>query len=356
MTAVRAVAVGYQGFGNLGDEAILAGIEELLAGTGIVVSHVVSGPGPVAAFPAARRVPTRRMRPTPQAVRALRRAQLLLISGGGLLHDHWATVVPTYLAWVVLGRLLGLRVAWLGVGVGPLRRRWARMLAGRAVAWSHLVTVRDEASARLVAEIAPRAVVSTVPDPAVFNPLARDVPRAGVGFIVRRPAPRQAARSDFLADALGRAMAALQRDGTPVQLLTFDGASDAPFAARVSEAAAGAGGSLPEAVALPPDPSAAIAHLASLEALVSVRLHGLILGAVAGTPAVSIAYDPKVSAWADRLGLSDYCLPMDEVSADAILDRLEPIRSPDTVMRMRDRLSALRREGDTVRALLKALA
>src|SRR5690606_4645669 len=129
MTAVRAVAVGYQGFGNLGDEAILAGIEELLGGTGIVVSHVVSGPGPVSAFPAARRVPTRRMRPTLQALRALRRAQLLLISGGGLLNDHWATVVPTYLAWVVLGRLLGLRVAWLGVGVGPLRRRWSRLLA-----------------------------------------------------------------------------------------------------------------------------------------------------------------------------------------------------------------------------------
>jgi polysaccharide pyruvyl transferase WcaK-like protein len=151
-------------------------------------------------------------------------------------------------------------------------------------------------------------------------------------------------------------MAALQRAGTPVQLLTFGGNADAPFAARVSAAAADAGGTRPETVSLSPDPATAIAHLAFFDALVSVRLHGLILGTVAGTPAVSIAYDPKVSAWADRLGLSDYCLPMDEVSADAILARLEPIRSPETAVRMRDRLSALRGEKDMVRALLEALA
>jgi polysaccharide pyruvyl transferase CsaB len=352
------VALGYQGFGNVGDEAILSGIEHLIAGTPLDVVAVVAGPQPVAALPAPPRVFTRRRRPRPAAVRAMRRARLLLISGGGLLHDHWATVVPNYLAWVAIARLLGLRVAWLGVGVGPLRQGWSRWLAGRALRWSHLVTVRDPASAALVGEIAPDVPVTVVPDPAVFNPApasGASGERRGVGIIVRGPAPADAALADPLATALGGAVAILGRDD-PVTVLTFGGARDRPFAVNVVDAAAAEGGVPPALEELPPDAGAVIARLAQLEVLVSVRLHGLILGAVASTPTVGVAYDPKVASWAERLGLAGYCLQVGSLSADAIVAAVTRLRASSAGEEMARRLDALCGEGDRVRSRLAGLA
>jgi polysaccharide pyruvyl transferase WcaK-like protein len=349
------VALGYQGYGNVGDEAILSGIEQLIAGTPLEVVAVVAGPQPVAAFPAARRVTTRRLRPSLAALRAMRRARLLLISGGGLLHDHWATVVPIYLAWVAIARMLGLRVAWLGVGVGPLRRGWARWLAGRALRWSHLVTVRDPASAALVGEIAPGVAVTVVPDPAVFNLAPASGERRGVGVIVRGPAPADAALADPLAIALGRAAAILGR-ADPVTVLTFGGAPDRPFAGDVVDAAAAEGGGRLPIEELPPHAGIVLARLAQLEVLVSVRLHGLILGAVASTPSVGVAYDPKVASWAERLGLAGYCLQVESLSADAIVAAVARLRASSAGEEMARRLDALRGEGDRVRTQLAALA
>jgi polysaccharide pyruvyl transferase WcaK-like protein len=303
-------------------------------------------------------VTTRRLRPSLAALRAMRRARLLLISGGGLLHDHWATVVPIYLAWVAIARMLGLRVAWLGVGVGPLRRGWSRWLAGRALRWSQLVTVRDPASAALVGEIAPGVAVTVVPDPAVFNPApASDASgeRRGVGIIVRGPAPADAALADPLAIALGRAAAILGR-ADPVTVLTFGGAPDRPFAGDVVDAAAAEGGGRLPIEELPPHAGIVLARLAQLEVLVSVRLHGLILGAVASTPSVGVAYDPKVVSWAERLGLAGYCLQVESLSADAIVAAVARLRASSAGEEMARRLDALRGEGDRVRTQLAALA
>lgn len=355
MSRLPTVALGYQGYGNVGDEAILSGIEQLIAGTSVEVVAVVAGPQPVAAFPAARRVTTRRLRPSLAALRAMRRARLLLISGGGLLHDHWATVVPIYLAWVAIARMLGLRVAWLGVGVGPLRRGWSRWLAGRALRWSQLVTVRDPASAALVGEIAPGVAVTVVPDPAVFNLAPASGERRGVGVIVRGPAPADAALADPLAIALGRAAAILGR-ADPVTVLTFGGAPDRPFAGDVVDAAAAEGGGRLPIEELPPHAGIVLARLAQLEVLVSVRLHGLILGAVASTPSVGVAYDPKVASWAERLGLAGYCLQVESLSADAIVAAVARLRASSAGEEMARRLDALRGEGDRVRSRLAGLA
>ena len=354
---ISTVVLGYQGFGNVGDEAILTGIEALVAGTPIRVTTLVVGPEPVAAFSEVRRIVVPRMRPNLASLRALRGARVLLVSGGGLLHDHWWTVLPTYLSWVIAARALGLRVAWLGVGVGPLRSRWSRLLAGSALRWSHLVTVRDAASADLVRSIAPRVDVVTIPDPAMFNVPPAAMHRTGVGIIVRKPAPRNLAATDELATALGGSVARLQSAGMPVGLLSLGGAADGPFAELVAARAAAAGGARPTVEALPPNPSAVLAQLAGYESLISVRLHGLILGALAGTPCVTIAYDPKVDAWAARLGMSDYCLSMDRLSTDVVLDAFARMRADVGLPeRLAGRVATIRAEADGVRTLLGRLA
>ena len=306
----RAVILGYQGFGNVGDEAILTGIEQVLQPLPIRVESVIGGTAPIKAFPLARRIVTRRLRPNVAGVRALVHADLLLLSGGGLIHDHWRTVLPLYLAWSVIARLGGAQVAWIGVGIGPLRSGRARFLAGRMLRLASLVTVRDISSARLAHQVARGVPVTVVPDPALLNPAPPGRQRRGVGVIVRSPAPGDGRRANAFAAALGREAGTMALSGRHVVLLTLGGPADAPFAGTVRSAAATAGADL-EIEELGPDPARALERLASLDGLITVRLHGLILGALAATPTLPIAYDDKVSQLADQLGIRDLCVPFD---------------------------------------------
>jgi len=359
MKPVRAIALGYQGFGNLGDEAILTGLETLLAGSPVEVRAVVCGAEAVPAFPRARRLRTRRMRPTIAALRALRRARLLIVSGGGLLHDHWLSVVPTYLAWSLLARAFGVRIAWVGVGIGPLDRPLARRLAGWTLRLADLVTVRDDASAELARAVAPGATVHVAADPAIFNTApvtASDAAREGVALIVRGPTPRDAGHAAQLAQALADTASRIPAEGLgTATIVTFAGDGDAPFASRVAELAA-AGGSVVPILALPPDPGAAISSLRAFTAIVSVRLHGILLGALAETPTVAIAYDPKVAAAAERLGMAERSVSLAEARADLIVARLHEAIQPHATLVVRARLDELRASGPGLRALIEGAA
>lgn len=330
---IRLVALGYQGFGNLGDEAILTGIERLLAGTPVTVSAVITGPRPdsVPAYPIATRILSPRLLPTPRSLRALQRADGLLLAGGGLIHDHWASVLPRYLTWILAARLLGRPVGWLGVGVGPLRRRPWRWMARAAARLSRVVVVRDARSAALL-EGAGRPFVA--PDMAFFNRPASD-PRdrtGAVGIIVRDPGPGGAAWRPRLVQALASCSTDLASDGHPSVLLTMAGEVDSVMVGEIQAEVARHGSPPPEHEALEPSPDRAIARLAELHGVISVRLHGFILGLLAGTPSAAIAYDDKVMAVAAELGLEGSVVRRAEVTGQRLMAALqlasdEPVHS-----------------------------
>lgn len=353
-----AVILGYQGFGNVGDEAILTGIEHLLQSLPFEVQAVLGGPEPIKAFPRARRIITRRLRPNIAAIRALMRADVLLFSGGGLIHDHWPTVLPVYLTWSAIARLAGARVAWIGVGIGPLRSTRSRFLAGRMLRLASLVTVRDTSSARLAHQVARDLPVTIVPDPAFLNRAPGARARHGVGVIVRAPAPADAAHADALAAALGSEIGTLMSQGREAFIITLGGRPDRPFANAVRDAALAAGAD-PAVEELEPDPSLVLERLASLEAIITVRLHGLILGVIAGTPAVAVAYDDKVSQVAEQLGLSDLCIAIpDALSAPSgtITGLLSSAETTTRRVVVAGRLRGLRSSVETLRNALVTLA
>ncbi|MDQ4035138.1 MAG: polysaccharide pyruvyl transferase family protein [Chloroflexota bacterium] len=354
----RAVVLGYQGFGNVGDEAILTGIEHLLDGVGIEVDAIISGPEPVAAFPDATRITTRRLRPSLAGIQALKRADLLLFSGGGLIHDHWPTVVPLYLGWSLLARLVGTRIAWVGVGIGPIRSARSRILAGRMLRLASLVTVRDAGSAQLAHTIAPGVPVLIGPDPALLNPPPSTRARSGIGVIVRAPVPRDVALTEDFAAVLGREVAILSAGSRPVTVLTLGGPGDRPFAETVRQRSQAAGAD-PSIEHLGPDPMAVLDRLASLEALITVRLHGLILGAVAGTPTLPVAYDDKVSLLAEQLGVGDICLDLARAISGppgTLSGLLSVAQQPDRLRQTAARVSAIRLQSTALRRALEPFA
>ncbi len=360
---VRALAVGYQGFGNVGDEAILAGIQRLLEGTGIEITTVVGGDrAPIPACEHAERITGRRVLPGLRALRALRRSDAVILSGGGLLHDHWPLVVPQYLAWVVAARLLGCRVAWVGVGIGPLRRRRSRFLTGLALRLSTVLLVRDEGSAALARATGGR-VTAIIPDPAfyldapapVFNvdaPVPAAPPAPALGLVIREPLPGTADPEGFL-DALATAAADQHtRHGRSTRLLTFAGARDDAYAARLADRLRARG--IPVTVeALTPDPRTAMTALGACEVLLTVRLHGIILASVIGLPWATVSYDDKVAAIAGYLGAPDLAIPINAADGPAMAAALDRATAPAQIAALAARRAAIRTSRDAVARILE---
>lgn len=346
----RLLAVGFQGFGNVGDEAILCGLERLLEGVATLDVIVAGTVAPVVAARTAPRIHPWKLLPTPAALRQIRRADAVVISGGGLVNDYWPLVIPRYLAWVVAARLMGRPVVWAGVGVGPVRRRPWRLLAGIAFALSNAVVVRDRASETAGDRLLPSARVRVAADPAFALRGPADRPAgSGVCVIVRSPAPGCERHLGRLVAALAGTITGLVGRGVRVDVLTMHPAEDQAIRTALEAALASGVGTGVRISALPDDPNAAAVALASYTALVSARLHGIILGAVAGVPSVAIVYDSKVGAAAEILGLADVAIPLAEVSSERIDAALAAIARPTRIADLgarlalqRDRLNVIR--------------
>lgn len=351
---MRIATVGFQGFDNVGDEAVLTGIEAALAGSAARVTTVFSGPrvDGVAAFPTARRVVTYRHLPNVSALRILRRTDLLVVAGGGIFNDHWAPVIPRYAAWVFAARLAGARVAWVGVGVGPIRRSWLRWLTRLAARASSSLLVRDSASAELLGS----APARVIPDPSLFNP-PPDADQAGdeLGLVVRAPTSGDLGRSGALVDAIASAAVAAHARGLRPVVLTMAGDADRAFADAVLDALGRAGLTGVACEALGPTPAAVLDRLGRLSGLITVRLHGLLLGALAGVPGVPIAYDDKVRVAADYLGLGDLVVELAGVSEVDLGERLAAAGSAERRRLVADRVTAMRGERDAVVAAILAV-
>jgi polysaccharide pyruvyl transferase WcaK-like protein len=211
--------------------------------------------------------------------------------------------------------------------------------------------VRDEASAELLGGTTGR--VKVIPDPAMFlHPPGPARPGAALGLIVRAPVHGREPDVSGLVELLAQFAAAGRSSGLLPRLLLMDPAADRPFAERVADRLARDGARVP-IEALGPSEARAWQQLGELRAVVSVRLHGLLLSAMRGVPCVPIAYDDKVTRAAQRLGLGDVVVAPGHVSDDAVARTLVMVQDPERARQVAERVSALGEQVDDVRELLR---
>lgn len=282
--------------------------------------------------------------------RALRGARLFISGGGSLLQDVTSAHSAVYYAGTMLAASWRrVPVVVIGQGVGPLRRSWVRWLAARAFGRAALISLRDEASERLLRELGVQHRIVRGADLAfLLPPPVRPrgetlLAAAGVG--ARRPRVGVALRPwPGLVDpeALGRA--ALEGSGGVIVALPFDRVRDLEASRRATAATDGA---LVDAAT----PHDLLAVVAALDAVIAVRLHALIFAARCGVPALAIAYDPKVRAFADEVGApwlpATASAPEIAAACAALLERAEAHRvclaavRPDLERRAHASLDAL---------------
>lgn len=293
---MRVLVSGYYGFGNLGDEALLAGLLGGLKAHGhtpVVLSSDPKATEKQHGVEAAHRL-------RGYAV-ALARADALVSGGGGLLQDSTSRrSLDYYLNVIRIARRTGKRVVIYGQSLGPLsdggQEAVARTLRGLPVA------VRDEQSMRLAAGMNLKPTL--VADPALLlaNADAEPLPEPEAAPVVLIPRGGQ----PHLNESLEELALELVEAGVPIAGMAFHPREDDAPLMRMKRM-------VPELELWEEsDPLAAVQRLERARYVVSIRLHGCILAAVAGVGFAGISYDPKVKGFLTQAFAPSFERPVDK--------------------------------------------
>jgi len=277
---------GYYGFKNTGDEAILEAIVRELKARGHEVVALSGDPKRTREEHGIRAY--HRLNPL-----ALLKADLWLLGGGGLLQDATSSLsLLYYLSVLRLARLFRKKVVVFNQSLGPLSP-WGEAQVRRALQGVPLI-VRDQDSHAYAWELGLNPLLGA--DPALLltpPPVKREgdlvlvIPRAGVD-------PEALKNLYITANHLFH-------EGKQVIVLLLQPGYDDEVASvfylhRIEKTS---------------DPRRLLYLTAQAGYVISMRLHGLILAAAAGTPFAGVAYDPKVAAFAKETGAYYQALPGD---------------------------------------------
>ncbi|MCL2817348.1 MAG: polysaccharide pyruvyl transferase CsaB [Clostridiales bacterium] len=281
---------GYYGFGNTGDEAVLAAMIEQLDAVmpGVKITVLSGDPGETAAAFGVTAV--NRWRPW-EIIRAMRRCDIFISGGGSLLQDATsARSMNYYLFLMLLARLLRRKVFVYAQGVGPLIRKRSRKRAAFVLRRCHRVTLRDEDSARLLLSLG-------VPAEKIFitaDPVLSMIPRGSLpplpegrkmAFCLRSwkglDIPAVAAAADHYAE-----------QGWQIVFLPFAGERDLHVCRQAAALMRWEFLILSEVA--PPQMMTAVC---ACRFVVGMRLHSLIMAAAGAVPFAGLAYDPKIRSF-----------------------------------------------------------
>lgn len=307
---MKVAALGYYGFGNLGDEAVLAGIRAALA---------TETRFDAARFLVLSNAPEETMRLHPgtgaanrwkwrEASAALTGTDLFILGGGSLLQD--ATSVKSVVWYALMARIArtkARRVLWWGQGLGPLRSKVSRFLVRHIAAQADAVTVRDKKSLELLKEIGASGSNEIVADPAfALSPDETITAPANTTIIALRSWRGDAAMHRLFPR---RDMQNGWREWVgDARFLPMHLPDDADFLRTFGAGDGmnwrGGAGTI----------SAVLSEITAARMVIAMRLHTLIFAARCATPFVALSYDPKVDALAEACGQTDALLDVNDES------------------------------------------
>jgi polysaccharide pyruvyl transferase CsaB len=317
---------------NLGDEAILESIiAQLRASLPVEITVFSRDADDTRRRHAVERVvPVRRTSRT-DAKREVERLDLFILGGGGLLYDSDAA---RYLREVTLAHEASVPVMLYAVSAGPLEDPAVRSLVRDTLNEAEVITVRDRWSQHLLDEIGVHRDITLTADPAVLlepapltmGEILRNEAISSnarlVGFSVREPGPAApgldvehyhrlvANAADFIIDRIDAEVVFF-----PLEPRSYDIQHSHGIVSEMRNAQ--------RATVLKGDytPGQIVSLLQHFQMTVGMRLHFLILSALAGVPFVALPYTSKVSGFVEELNI--HYPPLQDVSAGQLIAALD---------------------------------
>lgn len=287
MGKTRVILCGYYGQGNGGDEALLATLLQMLPES--VIPIVLSG-NPQKTY---RRygVESCDRFSAFRILEAMKKSDYFIWGGGSLMQDVTSFASPFYYGGLMaLAQKRGIKtIAW-AQGIGPLKHPITTWLTRQLLARCQAVSIRDRASAKLLADWQIRNLLS--PDP-VWALKAKTY--SGLGdlhaprvAVILRPHPQL---TSSRLHCLTRALISFQKaTEATILLVPFQPSRDLEIAEAIAR-------DLPHVshIITLEDPRELKGLFQSVEMAIAMRLHGLIMAASEQCCCFALSYDPKVS-------------------------------------------------------------
>ncbi len=274
LSAFRIGVIGYYGFGNFGDEAMLFAIREGLRERGIENVPTLCKRGEPPNLSRARPL---------RALLALRRCDYVLFGGGNLLQNQTSVFsFFYYAAWLLLcrkGTLIGI-----GMGIGELNGEFYERICGKLLGRFHALYMRTQADTGYALRLAPTMYqqIRLGCDPCLFLPQSHGSVRRRKIVAIPKGAPN-AATLRFLKRKM--------TEGYEILPLILFPAKDREGAEKISKLCG-----TRAIVARSPEDFFAFCHDAAL--CITERLHGAVFSLLAHTPCLIFADNVKNAAFA----------------------------------------------------------
>ena len=334
----RLLLSGYYGFDNFGDEAILSVFIEQWRSRRPSDAITVLSENPDAtrtSFGVAA-VGRTAWSSLSEAIQA---CDVLVSGGGGLLQSATSLRSLLYYASIIReAKRAGRKAAIFAQGIGPLNY-FGREVVKRACRSVDLACVRDEVSQGTLQPLLPHIEVKLAADPVflasdeIEQAAADRLRREGLGDGVRDLVAVIVRRGPLLDQVMERLASVVDRlaktCGAQVVFVPLQPPRDAEAASNVIRRCSSApvllGGGF--------DLATLTALVARCTAVISMRLHALILAARLGVPFLAVPHDPKILSLSSGLSY-----PLPPLARDSLTDELV-----DRLWSQRESLSAMLR-------------
>lgn len=309
----QVVISGYYGFGNFGDEAILSVLIKRLKHMGHDIVVLSSNPRKTSMEYFVNAINSFDF----NKVSGLIKHSDVLISGGGsLLQDVTSLKSLIYYLWVIFTALRHKKkVIIFAQGIGPIKNKFAKLITGMILKRCDYVSVRDSKSFKLLESMGVKADLLCDP---IFSLDIKSKPQKGVIGIQLRDF---ATMNDNLLNKLARQIVKDFFD-KHVQIFSFQDSLDLEVCKKFQGIIRALNPNISTEVIYGVSNDEIISKIPSLEYLIAMRFHALVVAVKAGVKSIGINYDMKVEKLAKEAGIPLISMDASE-DFDVVFDDLK---------------------------------
>jgi polysaccharide pyruvyl transferase WcaK-like protein len=272
----------------------------------------------------------------------LRSVDVMILPGTGTLDDFGSPPFDwpyDLFKWCVAARLMGVRVAFVSAGAGPIRGRLSRWFMKTAARTAVYRSYRDEISRAFMAGIGLDTrndavfpdLVFSLPAPAGPGPGERNgrPERIGVGVMTYHgwmPEGASDIYTTYLAK-MRRFVLWLHGRGFHVRLLGGDVSDDAAHGDLLAMLRAEQGQSLDTWLTREPAHTLdeLLAQISQTDRVVATRFHNVLCALMLAKPVISIGYARKNDVLMASMGAGDFCQHIEQLDVDRLIAQFETL-------------------------------
>lgn len=296
----KAVICGYYGQGNAGDEALLVCVLERLPNS---FQPVILSGNPNKTSEDYGVISYSRVGIIKQILK-LGKKDLFIWGGGSLIQDVTGIKSPLfYLGLMILAQLKGLKTIAYAQGIGPIKTPFIRWLTKQVLKKCHGVSVRDQASAKLLKKWGIKYIIAADPVWALSSKINENLellskPRIAVNL--RSHSSLTEEKIEIISQALIDFQKATK---TNIIFVPFQKSKDLEICEKIGEKLR-----TNYQIIMIENPQKLKGLFKQIDMMIGMRLHSLIMAKSEGCKCFALSYDPKVTSLMAETDIEGYKL------------------------------------------------